>query len=149
MRGTTRVFTGWWACRRQWAACLAAFALSSAHAAVQTAKIDTGTVEGVSAHGITAFKEAAAGFMKKVFGVSLNPETEINHAIGSKPALAMIPAAFINPGDITLMIPASVALSIMATNERGGVPHVDSEFGGFRAPAPSGRHRRPADCRPG
>src|SRR5438445_1463389 len=58
---------------------------------------------GYADNGIAAFKEAAAGFMKKVFGVTLDPVTEINHAIGSKPAFAMMPAAFINPGDVTLM----------------------------------------------
>jgi LL-diaminopimelate aminotransferase len=58
---------------------------------------------GYADNGIPAFKESAAGFMKKVFGVSLDPVTEINHAIGSKPAFAMLPAAFINPGDVTLM----------------------------------------------
>src|SRR5436309_7698465 len=58
---------------------------------------------GYADNGIAAFKEAAAGFMKQVFGVSLDPATEINHAIGSKPALAMLPAVFINPGDVTLM----------------------------------------------
>jgi LL-diaminopimelate aminotransferase len=58
---------------------------------------------GYADNGIAAFKEAAAGFMKKVFGVSLDPVTEINHAIGSKPAYAMLPAVFINPGDVTLM----------------------------------------------
>src|SRR5262249_45114200 len=58
---------------------------------------------GYADNGIAAFKEAAAGFMKKVFGVSLDPATEINHAIGSKPALAMLPACFINPGDVCLM----------------------------------------------
>src|SRR5256886_6469662 len=36
-------------------------------------------------------------------GVTLDPEKEVNLAIGSKPALAMLPAAFINLGDITLM----------------------------------------------
>jgi LL-diaminopimelate aminotransferase len=41
--------------------------------------------------------------MKKVFDVTLDPATELNHAIGSKPALAMMPAVFINPGDATLM----------------------------------------------
>jgi LL-diaminopimelate aminotransferase len=42
--------------------------------------------------------------MQKVYGVSgINPETEVLHGIGSKPVLAMIPAIFINPGDITLM----------------------------------------------
>jgi LL-diaminopimelate aminotransferase len=58
---------------------------------------------GYADNGITAFKEAAAQFMKKVFGVTLDAETEVNHAIGSKPALAMLPACFINPGDVTLM----------------------------------------------
>src|SRR5437762_1257260 len=58
---------------------------------------------GYADNGIAAFKEAAAGFMKMVFGVTLDPVTEINHAIGSKPARAMMPAAFINPGDVTLM----------------------------------------------
>ncbi len=41
--------------------------------------------------------------MQRTFGVRLDPATEVNHAIGSKPALAMLPAAFINPGDVTLM----------------------------------------------
>jgi len=58
---------------------------------------------GYADNGILAFKEAAAGFMKRIFEVSLDPVTEINHAIGSKPALAMLPACFINKGDFTLM----------------------------------------------
>src|SRR5437868_10737738 len=58
---------------------------------------------GYADNGIQGFKEAAAGFMKRSFGVSLDPVTEVNHAIGSKPALAMLPACFINPGDVTLM----------------------------------------------
>src|SRR5262245_42118341 len=58
---------------------------------------------GYMDNGNTAFKEAAARFMQRTFGVTLDPVTQINHAIGSKPALAMLPACFINPGDITLM----------------------------------------------
>lgn len=55
-------------------------------------------------NGIEEFKQAAATYMREVFGVEdLDPETEINHVIGSKSALAMIPTAFINPGDITIM----------------------------------------------
>jgi LL-diaminopimelate aminotransferase len=41
--------------------------------------------------------------MQRTFGVRLDPATQINHAIGSKPALAMLPACFINPGDLTIM----------------------------------------------
>src|SRR5947209_19130302 len=58
---------------------------------------------GYADNGIQAFKDAAAAFMKRQFGVALDPVTEVNHCIGSKPALAMLPACFINPGDITLM----------------------------------------------
>lgn len=55
-------------------------------------------------NGIPEFREAAANYMAEIYGVKgLDPEHEINHAIGSKPALAILPAAFINPGDITLM----------------------------------------------
>src|SRR5438874_6456635 len=48
---------------------------------------------GYADNGVQAFKDAAAGFMKKQFGVQIDPVTEVNHAIGSKPALAMLPAA--------------------------------------------------------
>jgi LL-diaminopimelate aminotransferase len=41
--------------------------------------------------------------MKALYGVDINAETEICHAIGSKSALSLIPVAFINPGDITIM----------------------------------------------
>jgi LL-diaminopimelate aminotransferase len=58
---------------------------------------------GYADNGIQEFKDAAAAFMKKTFGVALDPVTEVNHCIGSKPALAMLPACFINPGDVTLM----------------------------------------------
>src|SRR5436309_6547546 len=55
-------------------------------------EIDKLENRGYADNGIFAFKEAAASFMKKVFDVALDPEMEINHAIGSKPALAMLPA---------------------------------------------------------
>ena len=58
---------------------------------------------GYADNGIPEFKEAAARFMARSLEVHLDPATEINHSIGSKPALAMLPAAFIDPGDITLM----------------------------------------------
>jgi LL-diaminopimelate aminotransferase len=66
-------------------------------------EVDRPENRGYADNGIAAFKEAAARFMERVFGVRLDPVTEVNHAIGSKPALAMLPAAFINPGDVTLM----------------------------------------------
>jgi len=59
---------------------------------------------GYADNGIPEFKAAAAEYLREVFRVEgIDPETEIVHSIGSKPALAMLPSCFINPGDITIM----------------------------------------------
>ncbi|GIP20455.1 LL-diaminopimelate aminotransferase [Paenibacillus sp. J22TS3] len=59
---------------------------------------------GYADNGIAEFKEAAAKYLKEVFSVDgIDPVTEIVHSIGSKPALAMLPSCFINPGDVTIM----------------------------------------------
>ncbi len=58
---------------------------------------------GYMDNGNARFKEAAAAFMQRTMSVKLDPATQVNHAIGSKPALAMLPMCFINPVDITLM----------------------------------------------
>ena len=59
---------------------------------------------GYSDNGIAEFQEAAARYMKNVFGVGgIDPATEVVHAIGSKSALAMMPSAFVNPGDAVIM----------------------------------------------
>lgn len=54
-------------------------------------------------NGCGEFKEAVSRYMKSLYGVKLNPDTEIVHAIGSKSALSLLPACFINPGDLTIM----------------------------------------------
>src|SRR6202162_3157781 len=86
-------------------------------------EVDKVENRGYADNGIAAFKEAAAGFMKKVFGVTLDPATEVNHAIGSKPALAMLPAAFINPGDVTLMTVPGYPVAGTHTKYYGGEVH--------------------------
>jgi LL-diaminopimelate aminotransferase len=75
---------------------------------------------GYADNGIAVFKEAAAAFMKRAFGVTLDPATEVNHAIGSKPALAMLPAVFINPGDVTLMTVPGYPVAGTHTKYYGG-----------------------------
>ncbi|HUS39419.1 MAG TPA: aminotransferase class I/II-fold pyridoxal phosphate-dependent enzyme, partial [Pirellulales bacterium] len=45
---------------------------------------------GYADNGIPEFKEAVARFMARNFDVTLDPATEINHSIGSKPALAIL-----------------------------------------------------------
>ncbi len=66
-------------------------------------EIDQAENRGYADNGIVEFKEAAARFMERNFDVRLDPASEVNHCIGSKTALAMLPACFINPGDVTLM----------------------------------------------
>lgn len=66
--------------------------------------VDDPANRGYADNGIREFKIAASEYMRKFFGVEgLDPDTEINHSIGSKPALAMLPLCFINPGDVTIL----------------------------------------------
>jgi LL-diaminopimelate aminotransferase len=78
---------------------------------------------GYADNGIAAFKEAAADFMRRQFGVSLDPVTEVCHCIGSKPAYAMLPACFINPGDVTLMTVPGYPVAGTYTRYYGGDVH--------------------------
>lgn len=54
-------------------------------------------------NGTAEFKSAAARYMKALYNVELDAEKEVVHAIGSKSALSLLPACYINPGDITIM----------------------------------------------
>jgi LL-diaminopimelate aminotransferase len=76
---------------------------------------------GYADNGIPAFREAAARFMQREFGVALDPATELNPCIGSKNALAMLPACFINPGDVTLMTVPGYPVAGTHTSYYGGV----------------------------
>ena len=49
------------------------------------------------------FKAAVHDYMRELYGVELDTDSEILHTIGSKSALTLLPSCFINPGDITLM----------------------------------------------
>ncbi len=75
---------------------------------------------GYADNGIGEFTEAVSRFMSRSLGVSLDAETQINHSIGSKPALAMLPAAFINPGDVTLMTVPGYPVAGTHTKYYGG-----------------------------
>ena len=80
---------------------------------------------GYADNGIQEFKDAAVRYLARVYGVKgLDAQTEVLHGIGSKPVLAMIPAAFINPGDVTLM--TAPGYPVIATHTRwyGGAVHI-------------------------
>ena len=90
---------------------------------VMAAEIDKPENRGYADNGIAAFKEAVARFMQREFQVALDPEREINHCIGTKTALAMLPAAFINPGDVTLMTAPGYPVAGTHTKYYGGEVH--------------------------
>ena len=84
------------------------------------AEINKPENRGYADNGITEYKQAVARFMKRNFNVDLDPATQVNHCIGSKTALAMIPACFINPGDITLMTVPGYPVAGTHTRYYGG-----------------------------
>ena len=79
---------------------------------------------GYADNGGNEFKAAAAKYMADVFGVKgIDPETEIVHSIGSKTALTMIPACFINPDDVVLMTVPGYPVLGTHTKYLGGQVH--------------------------
>jgi len=52
--------------------------------------------------GHSAFREAAAKWLKKRFSVSLDPESEVTSCIGTKEAIFHLPEAFLDPGEIAI-----------------------------------------------
>jgi len=90
---------------------------------VMAEAIDRPENRGYADNGIAEFKEAVARFMAREFDVSLDPATEINHCIGSKTALAMLPATLINPGDATLMTVPGYPVAGTHTKFYGGEVH--------------------------
>jgi LL-diaminopimelate aminotransferase len=75
---------------------------------------------GYADNGIAEFKQAVARFMQREFQVELDPAREINHCIGTKTALAMLPAALVNPGDVTLMTVPGYPVAGTHTKYYGG-----------------------------
>jgi DUF4097 and DUF4098 domain-containing protein YvlB len=100
-----------------------------------TATTGGGAIRIGSAAGVHATSANGPVYLSGVSGA-----LSVSTALGSILAQLMAGARLQNSslmaasGDITVMIPSSMAISVMATNERGGVPHVDSDFPGFRTP---------------
>lgn len=79
---------------------------------------------GYADNGGMEYRQAAAEWMERVFGVrGLDPETEIIHSIGSKAALSILPAALINPGDVVLMTVPGYPVFGTHAKWYGGVVH--------------------------
>jgi LL-diaminopimelate aminotransferase len=79
---------------------------------------------GYADNGGQAYKEATARWLQKVCGVDgIDPNTMVCHSIGSKAALSILPACFINPGDVALM--TTPGYPVFGTHARyyGGTVH--------------------------
>ena len=84
-------------------------------------EVDNPANRGYADNGIPEFKEAAARYMSDFFGVTdLDPAIEINHSIGSKPALAILPLCFIDPGDVSLVTVPGYPVLATHTRYLGG-----------------------------
>ncbi len=69
-------------------------------------------------------KQAAARYLERVCGVKgIDPDTEVLHSIGSKAALSILPAAFINPGDYVLMTTPGYPVFGTHAKYYGGLVH--------------------------
>src|SRR5437879_7410213 len=53
--------------------------------------------------GLPAFREAAAGYMKRRFGVRFDPFTELHPLIGSKEGIADPAMALLDPGGVAIV----------------------------------------------
>ncbi|GBE05443.1 MAG TPA: LL-diaminopimelate aminotransferase [Nitrospirae bacterium] len=77
-----------------------------------------------SYEGMLSFRQAAAGWYKKRFRVSLDPETEVLSLIGSKEGIGHLPLAFLNPGDVVLVPSPGYPVYPVATLFAGAKSHI-------------------------
>jgi LL-diaminopimelate aminotransferase len=73
--------------------------------------------------GAPQFREAAANYMRRRFGVKLDWPTQVFALIGSKEGIAHLPLAFINPGDVTLVPSPGYPVYNIGTIFAGGQSH--------------------------
>jgi len=75
-----------------------------------------------SYRGMSRFREAAAAWVEKRFGVALDPATEVLSLIGSKEGIAHFPLAFLDPGNVALIPDPAYPVYNSSTLFCGGVP---------------------------
>ena len=73
--------------------------------------------------GSKAFRSAAALWMKRRFGVELDPDSEVVALIGSKEGIAHLPMALVNPGEVVLCPEPGYPVYATLTRMVGGQVH--------------------------
>ena len=74
-------------------------------------------------NGTAGFRKAASDWMKKRFGVDVDPDKEVLANIGSKEAIAHVFFAFVDKGDYTLIPDPGYPVYKNATIFAGGTPY--------------------------
>jgi LL-diaminopimelate aminotransferase len=72
--------------------------------------------------GLNRFRESAAAWYQRRFGVELAPASEVITLIGSKEGIAHFPLAFVNPGEVVLVPSPAYPVYASSTILAGGTP---------------------------
>lgn len=74
--------------------------------------------------GAPELRQSIASFMSQRYGLSLDPNSEVLPTIGSKEAIAHLPMAVLNPGDVSLISDPCYPVYKSWTMFAGGVVHL-------------------------
>ena len=73
--------------------------------------------------GLPAFREAAAGWIRRRYGITVDPATEVVSLIGSKEGVANLAVAFVDPDDIVLVPDPGYPVYHIGTSFNGGITY--------------------------
>ena len=73
--------------------------------------------------GTKDFLAAAARFMQRRFGITVDPARHILATIGGKDGIAHFPLAVLNPGDGAMVFTPAYPVYVGGTSLAGGIPH--------------------------
>ena len=74
--------------------------------------------------GLPAFREAAADYMRRRFGLTVDPFTELHPLLGSKEGIAHLAATVLDPGDVAIVPVPGYAVYHGGTVLVDGSPHL-------------------------
>lgn len=74
--------------------------------------------------GLPAFRQAAARWIERRFGIAFDPVTETLPLLGSKEGLSHLPLAVVNPGDVAIVPEPGYQAYIGGSLLSGAEPHI-------------------------
>ncbi|MEA2509766.1 MAG: LL-diaminopimelate aminotransferase [Actinomycetota bacterium] len=85
---------------------------------------DPGTHRYPSYTGLPRFRESIADWYGRRFGVTLDPDSEVQPLVGSKEGIFHLPVAFVDPGDVVLIPDPAYPVYETGTILAHGEPHL-------------------------